>query len=160
MHGQISSDTPVGVPAALIWDVYRGLELGRLVDKIAPDVLGRVEFLEGDGGVGTIAKLTFPPAPGSAESVYMKEKFTKIDDENLVKETEIIEGGYKALGFNMVRVRLEIIEKDSESCIVRSSIEYEGDDKLEDVVSHVSVKPLETMAEIIGKHLSEYKSTQ
>ncbi|KAE8717717.1 MLPputative-like protein [Hibiscus syriacus] len=160
MHGQISADTLVGVPATILWDVYRASELGRLFGKIAPDVLGRVEILEGDGGVGTIAKLTFPPAPGSAESVYMKEKFTKIDDENRVKETEIIEGGYKALGFDMVRIQIKIIEKDSESCIVRSSIEYEGDDKLEDVVSHVSVKPLETIAEIVGKHLSERKSTR
>lgn len=61
MQGHVSQDTPVGVPAALIWDVYRGLELGRLVDKLAPEVLGRVEFVEGDGGVGTIAKLTLPP---------------------------------------------------------------------------------------------------
>ncbi|KAE8720318.1 MLPputative-like protein [Hibiscus syriacus] len=160
MHGQISTDTPVGVPAALVWDIYRGLELGRLVDKIAPEVIGRVEILEGDGGVGTIAKLTFPSAPGSAESGYMKEKFTKIDDDNRVKETELIEGGYKAFGFDLVRIRLEIIEKDSESCTVRSSIEYEGDDKLEDLVPHLSVKPLETMAEIVGKHLCENKSTQ
>ncbi|GMI78909.1 hypothetical protein HRI_001560200 [Hibiscus trionum] len=159
MHGQVSQDTPVAVPADLIWDVYRGLELGRLVDKIAPDVLGRVEFLEGDGGVGTIAKFTFPPAPGIPEGGYMKERFIKVDDENRVKETEVIEGGYKALGFDVVRIRLEILEKDSESCIIRSSIVYEGDDKLADVVSHVSVKPLETMAEIVGKHLSDNKST-
>ncbi|KAK8593795.1 hypothetical protein V6N13_042634 [Hibiscus sabdariffa] len=156
MHGQVSNDTPVGVPADLMWDVYRGFELGRLVDKIAADVLGRVEFLEGDGGVGSIVKFTSAAEPGSG---YMKEIFTKIDDENRVKETEVIEGGYKALGFDVVRIRLEILEKDSESCIVRSSIEYEGDDKLADVVSRVSVKPLEIMAEIVGKHLSENKST-
>ncbi|GMI65944.1 hypothetical protein HRI_000263700 [Hibiscus trionum] len=159
MHGQVSQDTPVGVSAALIWDVYRGLELGRLVDKIASDVIGRVEVLEGNGGVGTVVKLTFPPAPGSAESGYMKERFTKVDEENRVKETELVEGGYKALGFDVVRIRLEIIEKDSESCVVRSCIEYEGDDKLVDVVPHVSVKPLETMAEIVAKHLTQNKST-
>ncbi|KAL4378839.1 hypothetical protein GQ457_02G027910 [Hibiscus cannabinus] len=159
MHGQISSDTPVGVPADLMWDVYRSFELGRLVDKLAADVLGRVEFLEGDGGVGSIVKFTFAAEPGSPGSGYMKEIFTKIDDENRVKETEVIEGGYKALGFEVVRIRLEILEKDSESCIVRSCIEYEGDDKLADVVSHVSVKPLEIMAEIVGKHLIQNKST-
>ncbi|GMI78903.1 hypothetical protein HRI_001559600 [Hibiscus trionum] len=159
MHGQVSQDTPVGVPADLIWNVYRGLELGRLVDKIASDVLGRVECLEGDGGVGTILKFTFPPASGFPGGDCMKEIFTKVDDENRVKETEMIEGGYKALGFDVVRIRLEILEKDSESCIIRSSIVYEGDDKLADVVSQVSVKPLGTMAEIVGKHLSDNKST-
>ncbi|KAG4154345.1 hypothetical protein ERO13_D03G052400v2 [Gossypium hirsutum] len=157
MQGHVSQDTPVGVPAALIWDVYCGLEVGRLVDKLAPEVLGRVEFLEGDGGVGTIAKLTLPP--GSLGRGYMKERFTKIDDEDRVKETEVLEGGYKDLGFDVVRIRLEIVEKDSESCMVRSTIEYEGDEKLADVVSHVNIKPLEMMAEIIGKHLCQNKST-
>ncbi|MBA0643627.1 hypothetical protein Goklo_027898 [Gossypium klotzschianum] len=89
----------------------------------------------------------------------MKERFTKIDDENRVKETEVLEVGYKDLGFDVVRIQLEIVEKDSESCMVRSTIEYEGDDKLADVVSHVNVRPLEMMAEIIGKHLCQNKST-
>ncbi|MBA0643626.1 hypothetical protein Goklo_027897 [Gossypium klotzschianum] len=43
--------------------------------------------------------------------------------------------------------------------MVRLTIEYEGDEKLADVVSHVNVKPLEMMAEIIGKHLCQNKST-
>ncbi|MBA0878371.1 hypothetical protein Goshw_025772 [Gossypium schwendimanii] len=89
----------------------------------------------------------------------MKERFTKIDDENRVKETELLEGGYKDLGFDVVRTQLEIVGKDWKSCIVRSTIEYEGDEKLADVVSHVSVKPLEMMAEIIGNHLCQNKST-
>ncbi|XVF06865.1 hypothetical protein REPUB_Repub06bG0088000 [Reevesia pubescens] len=158
MHGHLSQDTQVDIPVTVVWDVYRGLELGRLVDKLLPHVLGRVEVIEGDGGVGTIVKLTFPP--GSPGSGYMIERFTKVDDENRVKETEVIEGGYKALGLDVVRARLEILEKDSESCIIRSSIEYEVDDKLAEVASHVSIKPLEIMAEAIGKHLGENKTTQ
>ena len=87
----------------------------------------------------------------------MIERFTKVDDENRVKETELIEGG--CLGLDLFRIRLEILEKDSESSIIRSSIEYEVDDKLSEVASHVSIKPLEIMAEAIGKHLSEKKTT-
>ncbi|XVF30512.1 hypothetical protein REPUB_Repub16aG0064300 [Reevesia pubescens] len=157
MHGHLSQDTQVGVPAAVVWDAYAGLELGRLVDKLLPDVIGRVEVIEGDGGVGTIAKLTYPP--GSPGIGYMIERFTKVDNENRVKETEVIEGGYKALGVDLVRIRLEILEKDSESCIIRSSIEYEVDDKLAEVASLVSIKPLEIMAEAVGKHLSEKKTS-
>ncbi|XWS58722.1 hypothetical protein CRYUN_Cryun08bG0059000 [Craigia yunnanensis] len=61
MHGHLSQDTLVEVPAAVIWDVYRGLELGKLADELLPDVVGRVEVVHGDGGVGTIVKVTFPP---------------------------------------------------------------------------------------------------
>ncbi|XVE90432.1 hypothetical protein DITRI_Ditri20bG0077300 [Diplodiscus trichospermus] len=81
--------------------------------RLLSDVIGRVQVLEGNGGVGTLVKITFPP------------------------------------------------EKDSESSIIRSSIEYEGDDKLAEVASsHVSIKPLEIIAETIGKHLSEKKTTK
>jgi hypothetical protein len=61
MHGQLSQDTQVGVPASLVWDVYRGLQIAKLVDELLPHVVGRVELVEGDGGVGTILKITFPP---------------------------------------------------------------------------------------------------
>lgn len=61
MKGQVMKDTAVEVPANAVWDVYRGLELARLVDELLPDVIGRVEVVEGDGSVGTIVKVTFPP---------------------------------------------------------------------------------------------------
>ncbi|WRX24090.1 hypothetical protein QQP08_016577 [Theobroma cacao] len=79
MHGHLSQDTPVAVPAAVVWDVYGTLELGRLVDKLLGDVIGSVEVIEGDGGVGTLVKVTF--RPGSPVDGYMIEKFKKVDDE-------------------------------------------------------------------------------
>ncbi|EOY10113.1 Uncharacterized protein TCM_025491 [Theobroma cacao] len=104
MHRHLSQDTLVAVPATVVWDVYCGLKLGRLVDKLLRDVVGTVKVIEGNGGVGTLIRLTFPPGTGY-------KKFTKIDDENRVKETEVIEGG--------------------------SSIEYEVDDKLAEIASHM-----------------------
>ncbi|XP_031247312.1 S-norcoclaurine synthase 2-like [Pistacia vera] len=156
MKGQLSAETTVGVAASAVWEVYKGLELGRLVDKLLPDVLGKVEVTEGDGGVGTIVKLTFPP--GTPGAGYMKEIFKRIDEEKRVKETEMIEGGFKALGFESYIIRLEIIEKGGESSIIKSSIEYEVDDKLANLASEVTTKPLETMAEAIGKYLSDQKA--
>ncbi|XVE68715.1 hypothetical protein DITRI_Ditri09bG0091500 [Diplodiscus trichospermus] len=159
MRGHLSRDTLVDVPAAVVWDFNSGLELGRLVNEQLTDVIGRVEFLEGDGGVGTTVKITYPP--GSPESGYVIERFIKIDNENRVKEAEVIEGGYKALGLDHFVFRSQILEKDSESCIIMSSAEYEGDDKLVEVASsHVSVKPLEIVVETIVKHLNEKKTVK
>ncbi|XVF06866.1 hypothetical protein REPUB_Repub06bG0088100 [Reevesia pubescens] len=90
---------------------------------------------------------------------YMKEIFTKIDDEMRVKESEVIEGGYKDFGFERCGFRLQIIEKDAESCIIRSSIEYELDDKLQEIASQVTTKPMEILAEGIGKYLKEKRSS-
>ncbi|GMI78908.1 hypothetical protein HRI_001560100 [Hibiscus trionum] len=155
MHAHIPQDTAVGIPATVVWDLYGGAKLGRLVDKLLADVIGKVEIVEGDGGVGTIIKLTFPP--GGQMTGDMVEIIAKVDDENRVRENEVIEGGFKDLGFDLFRFRLEIIEKDSESCIIRSSMEYEIDDELEDVVSrYVSIRPLKIIAETAGKHENHY----
>ncbi|XVF65360.1 hypothetical protein PTKIN_Ptkin09bG0242100 [Pterospermum kingtungense] len=159
MHVHLSQDTLVGVPASIVWSLYRGLDVKRLVHKLLPDVIGSVEIIQGDGGVGTIVKITFPPgSPGNGS--YMTERFQKVDDQNRVRESEIIEGWYKTLGTELLRVRFEILEKDSESSIIRSSVDYEIDDKLEEVASsHVRIKPLRIIAETCGKHLSEKKTT-
>ncbi|KAJ6942952.1 S-norcoclaurine synthase 1-like [Populus alba x Populus x berolinensis] len=153
MKDELSEETLVQAPASAVWSAYRGLELGRLVDKLLGHVVGKVEVIEGDGGVGTIVKLTFPGTSGG----YMKEIFRIMDDEKRVKETEMIEGGYIDLGFDVYRIRLEIIEKDAESTIIRSTVKYEFDDTKTELASLVTVKPLQTMAEEIGKHVSEKK---
>ncbi|CAK7356193.1 unnamed protein product [Dovyalis caffra] len=145
MKGELSQETVVGAPASAVWSAYRGLELGRLVDELLGHVVGKTEVLEGDGGVGT---------PGG----YLKEIFRIMDDEKRVKETETIEGGYKDLGFDVCRFRLEIIEKDAESSVIRSTIKYEIDDSKAELVSLLTTKPLQTMAEEIGKYVSEKKS--
>ncbi|XP_050221559.1 norbelladine synthase-like [Mercurialis annua] len=158
MRGQQSVETPIGVSASIAWDAYRGLQLGRLVSELLGDVVGKVELLEGDGGVGTIMKLTFPP--GTPGIGYMKEVFTMMDDDKRVKETEMIEGDFKDMGFDVYHIRLEIIEKDDESSVIRSTIEYEIDDSKPELASLVSTKPLELMAETLGKHLIQKKSTK
>ncbi|KAK6243774.1 hypothetical protein QUC31_010183 [Theobroma cacao] len=153
MRGHLSQDTAAEVPAAVIWDVYRGLQLGKLADELLGDVVGKVEVVQGDGGVGTIVKVTFPP--GTPGPGYMKERITIIDDEIRLKEGETIEGGFKDVGFDVYRMRLQILEKDAESSIVRSSVDYEIDDKLQELASQATTKPMEILAEVVGKYLKE-----
>ncbi|OVA02895.1 Bet v I domain [Macleaya cordata] len=156
MKGQLSKEIEVTVPATDIWEVYGSLELGKLIPKLMPDILRDVEVVEGDGGVGTVLKLTLPPGiPGLS---YYKEKFTKVDNEKRHKETEVVEGGYLELGFTLYRITLQIIEKDSESSIIKSTIDYEVNDDSADNAAFVSTKPLETIAQVIGKYLMEKKA--
>ncbi|TXG66526.1 hypothetical protein EZV62_007801 [Acer yangbiense] len=160
IQGKITEETVVvGVGAEEMWKVYSGLELGRLVSELLPHDIGTVQPIQGHGGVGTIVKLTFPP--GTPGVGYLKEIFTKIDDEKRVKETETIEGGFKAMGFDLYRIRLEILENsaDDQSTIIRSTIEYELDENLANFLPFVTIKPLQTMAETIGKYLCEKKKT-
>jgi hypothetical protein len=159
MKGQLTADTPVAAPAAAVWEVYNGLKLGKVVSELCADTFGTVETLEGDGGVGTIVKLTFPPGTPD-EPNYLTEKFIKIDHENRIKETEFIEGGYNKIGLDFCGARLEILEGDSsKSCIVRSSMVYEGDDELSSVVSMFSTEPLEVLAKTVDKYLNSKTGT-
>ncbi|KAE8718703.1 MLPputative-like protein [Hibiscus syriacus] len=151
MKGHLSQDSLVEVPAVVIWEVYRGLELGKLVNEPLRDVIGTIE------GVGTIIKVTFPP--GTPGPKYMKEMFTKIDDEQWLKEAEIIEGGFKDDGFELYRNRLQIVEKDAQSSIVKSSVDCEIDDMLQELASLVTTKPLEILNESVCKYLKQKRDS-
>lgn len=61
MHGEISHELEVKVPASEVWEVYGTIKLANLLAKLLPAYVQKVEILVGDGGVGTILKITFPP---------------------------------------------------------------------------------------------------
>lgn len=86
---------------------------------------------------------------------YMKEIFIQADDEQRVKESEVIEGGFKDVGFDVYRYRFHIIEKNGESSIIRSSVEYEIDDKLQEIASQATTKQMEALNEVVGKYLKQ-----
>lgn len=79
---------------------------------------GFVEVLEGDGGQGTIIKVT--PSAGIGVEGHMKEKFKAMDGRVRVRITEIIEGGFLGMKFDMLRASTEVA-----STVVKLRIEYE-----------------------------------
>ncbi|CAI0473771.1 unnamed protein product [Linum tenue] len=151
MRGELTQETAVEAPASAVWEAYRGLELARLVTELMPDTIGHAQVLEGDGGVGTLVNLTFPP--GTAGAGYVKEVFTVADDEKRVKETETVEGGLLALGFDSLRVRLEIVETGAESSAIKSTLLYEVDDAKPELLAYLSTDLLERMAKGIANHV-------
>ncbi|KAK9072676.1 hypothetical protein SSX86_009111 [Deinandra increscens subsp. villosa] len=151
MFGTLSKEAEVKVPASKAWALYGTLEIGKvLVGKL----LEAVDVVEGDGGPGTILKVTFKP--GSSFSYY-KEKFVKVDDANMVKEAEVVEGGFLDIGFDLYMIRIEIKEnpKDSSgsSCIVKLTIEYEVKEEFVANVSFVTVEPLHGIMSVANEHL-------
>lgn len=83
-----------------------------------------------------------------------------MDNESHVKETEVIEGGFLELGFTLYRDRFEVIEKGNDSCIIRSTTEYE---LKEDAVAHaspVSIEPLANVAKLAKNHLLKNKTAK
>ncbi|WVZ03479.1 hypothetical protein V8G54_024285 [Vigna mungo] len=153
MIGELHHELELHVPATEAWDLFGTLRIGQLVAEELPQLFQSVELTEGDGGVGTVLKLTFAPGVGGPKGY--KEKFTKIDNANRVKETEVVEGGYLELGFSLFRVRFEVIEKGEESSIIKSTIEYELNEDNASNASLVSIQSLATIAELAKSYLNK-----
>ncbi|XP_047333084.1 norbelladine synthase-like [Impatiens glandulifera] len=146
MIGTVSEELEVNVSASKAWEVYSSLKLAKITEEKLKSLIDRLE-IEGDGGVGTLIKIVFPSGGAVGFNSYT-EKFTKIDHEKRVKETEVVEGGYLDLGFNLFRVRFEVIDKEDaspsppSSCITRCTIEYEIKEEFAANASFVSIQTL------------------
>jgi hypothetical protein len=61
MKGSKVHDHEADVPASELWAIYGTLRAAELLPELLPHVLAKVDLVSGDGGVGTILQLTFPP---------------------------------------------------------------------------------------------------
>nr|XP_023894693.1 S-norcoclaurine synthase 2-like [Quercus suber]POE58237.1 s-norcoclaurine synthase 2 [Quercus suber] len=157
MFGQLSHELEINVPASEAWELYGTLRLAKLIEEDG-SLIQKFELTEGDGGIGTILKLTFPP--GTPGFTYYKEKFTKLDNEKRLKEAEVIEGGYLELGFTFHHTRFEVIEKDSDTCIVRTTIEYDVKEEAAANASYATIDAVAKLAELAKNHLIKNKASK
>lgn len=51
----------MSVPAGEAWKIYGTLRLAKIVGEALPNLIEKIEVVEGDGGAGTVIKLCFPP---------------------------------------------------------------------------------------------------
>ncbi|XP_042049842.1 norbelladine synthase-like [Salvia splendens] len=153
MYGTISDEKTVDVPATKAWKLYSTLQITKVVKEALPDLISRIVVVQGDGGAGTILELLFHPGMGGGWKSY-KEKFTVVDHEKLVKEVDVVEGGFLDLGFTLYRVRFEVIEVEGneKQCIIRYGIEYELKEEAAANVALVAIQPLIT----IMQHCVQY----
>ena len=61
MKGSLWHEFETGLPAADVCEIYGGLRIGQLAPELLPDMLKKVELVDGDGGVGTVLHLTYSP---------------------------------------------------------------------------------------------------
>ncbi|KAK3009304.1 hypothetical protein RJ639_013434 [Escallonia herrerae] len=134
----------VHAPARKAWELYGTVDLTKIT---VPKYLAAVDIVEGDGGEGSIAKLT----PLSGEPYY--EKFTKVDSKNMVKETEITQGAFLDLGFTLYRIRFENISTGKHTCITRTTIEWDIKEEFVANSSRVSILPSINIAKDIEAYL-------
>uniref|UniRef100_A0A1D1YHL7 S-norcoclaurine synthase n=1 Tax=Anthurium amnicola TaxID=1678845 RepID=A0A1D1YHL7_9ARAE len=155
MKGTVSHEQAVPAAVAEVWAIYGSLRLIRLAVELVPSVFEKVEVVEGDGGEGTVLRVTLSNA--FPEPRTYKEKYVKMDHENFIKEAEVVEGGYLNLGFRQCLYRFKMIENGADSCVIRSSIDYDVKEGHEQNVALVTTGPVAALAEAIGNYLTERK---
>ncbi|CAN6229375.1 unnamed protein product [Urochloa humidicola] len=158
MKGSKSHEVEADIPAAELWKIYGTVRFVELVHQLLPQILYQVEVVRGDGGVGTVIKVTLPPGIPGRHSY--KEEFVKIDNENRVKEAAVIEGDILELGFNTYVTRFEIVEKGPSSSVIRSTVEYEYDDGRPELEAAARTAPLAAAAERIVQYVKEQNAAQ
>ncbi|KAI3991912.1 hypothetical protein MKX01_012857 [Papaver californicum] len=151
MRYELINEMKVNASVNDIWEVYSSPDLPKLIVKLLPSVFERIDYVEGNGGVGTILHIVYPP--GSVPLTY-KEKFITIDNRRRLKEVLQVEGGYLAMGVTFYMDSFKIIKTGRDSCIIRSITQYEVPDSLAAKISPlVSVDSLVSMATAISKYV-------
>jgi hypothetical protein len=77
-----------------------------------------------------------------------------------IKEVEVVEGRYLDIGFTLVRIRFEVIEKGEDSSIIKSTIEYEIKEEDAANVSLVSIQTLANIVEVGKNYLNRNKAAK
>ncbi|XP_022717708.1 S-norcoclaurine synthase 2-like [Durio zibethinus] len=108
----------IGVNSQELKQLTNEIELN-VPAKQLKNVIQSIDVLKGDGGVGTVLKLTFVPGNSS-----YTERFTVIDDQKRVKVAQSLQGGCLAIGCSVQIDRFDIIEKNMTSSIIESKIFY------------------------------------
>ncbi|XP_026398575.1 S-norcoclaurine synthase 2-like [Papaver somniferum] len=138
-----------------IWAVYISPNFPKLIDELLPDVFERIDYVKGTGGVGTIIQVVY--SPGIVPRM-LKEQFATIEDHRRLKEVQQNEGGHIAMGVKFHMISFKIIKKGSDSCIIRSKIEYiVPDDLVAKISPLINVESLVGMARAITKYVLDNK---
>ncbi|KAM0954473.1 putative Bet v I/Major latex protein [Dioscorea sansibarensis] len=95
--GSFTHETTSSVAPQRLWKA--GIIDHELIPKLCSEQIASLELLEGDGGVGSITKLSLTPA-AKAPFSYVKERVEVLDHENMVFKYSVVEGGLLGERFN------------------------------------------------------------
>ncbi|KAL6293079.1 hypothetical protein ACE6H2_001221 [Prunus campanulata] len=111
--------TSVIPPAKLFKAVI--LDADNLIPKLAPTAVKGTEILEGDGGVGTIKKVTF--GEGS-QFGYVKHRIDGIDKDNFSYSYTLIEGDALSDVIEKIAYDIKLVASPDGGSIVKTISHY------------------------------------
>jgi len=122
VSGSTTTERACQVDAKRLWNAT--VKDGHnFLPKVFPEAFSSVDFIEGDGGVGTIKQINF--TPGNKPFSFIKERVDEIDEEKLVYKYTVIEGG--PLGDKLISLSFEMkfVAKEEGGCVITRTANYE-----------------------------------
>ncbi|XP_061344844.1 major allergen Pru av 1-like [Gastrolobium bilobum] len=111
----VSSIAPARLYKAIV------LDSSNVFPKVLPDFIKSVEIIEGDGGPGSIKKLTL----GEGKLIgYVKQKVDAVDAENYVYHYSVIEGSALPHPLEKISYEHKMVESPDGGCIFKSITKY------------------------------------
>ncbi|XP_030463070.1 major allergen Pru ar 1-like [Syzygium oleosum] len=107
------------------------LDSHNLIPKIAPQGIKSIEFVEGDGGAGSIKVTNF--AEGG-HLKFLKHRIDALDTENLVCKYTLIEGDVVFNKIESVAYEVKFLASSDSGCVCKMTSEYhtKGDVELKE----------------------------
>ncbi|KAK4285979.1 hypothetical protein QN277_002601 [Acacia crassicarpa] len=99
--------------------------MATIAQNVNPDeVVKDVQFIEGDGGVGTILLFTLRSSGG-----FQKERISELDAVSREIGIEVVEGGYLNRGFSYFKPTFRLSAKSEHQILVNVKIRYESENE-------------------------------
>ena len=139
------------IPPAKLFNAYV-IEANKLFPKVVPHAIKSVEFIEGDGGAGSILKLHFGEA--SPEFRYATHKIELVDKDNLLFNYNVIEGDILRDVVEKINFETKVVPSGDGGSIWKSKATYytKGDFVLEEE----KLKAADNKAKELFKAVQEY----
>ncbi|KAM3707822.1 hypothetical protein ACJW30_02G053200 [Castanea mollissima] len=127
--GVITYDSEVTspIPPARLFKAFV-LDADNLIPKISPHTIKSTEILEGNGGPGTIKKVTFHEG---SHFKFLKHKIDAIDKENFTYNYSVIEGGPLSDKIEKISYETKLVASPDGGSIFKSTSKYYAKDDFE-----------------------------
>ncbi|XP_061990451.1 major strawberry allergen Fra a 1.06-like [Rosa rugosa] len=121
------------IPPARLFKAFI-LDADTLIPKIAPQAVKGAEIVEGDGGVGTIKKITF--GEGS-QFGSVTHKIDGIDKDNFVYNYSLIEGDALSDKIEKISYETKLVASSDGGSVIKSTSNYHTKGDVEIKEEHI-----------------------
>ncbi|GMN63420.1 hypothetical protein TIFTF001_032486 [Ficus carica] len=108
------------IPPARLFKAFL-LDGDNIIPKIAPQAVKHVEILEGDGGPGTIKKVSL--GEGN-KFTYVKQRVDKVDQDNFAYGHSLIEGDVLMGKIEKISTETKLVASPDGGSIVKATTTY------------------------------------